>query len=505
MLALAAVLYPAWRESRQLTIAAARAPVGENRKGLWRRIYLDGILLVIGVIIFWQTAATGYQIVLAPEGVPSVSVHYEAFIGPLALWIGGILLALRLWEDGLAKGRRVLAGLVSPISQKLSGVVAASLGRQRKLVARGMVLVAMALSFAVSTAIFNTTYNAQSRVDAELTNGAAVTVTGSTIVPAAGKLVKLRALPGVVAAEPMQHRFAYVGNDLQDIYGINPQKIERVTRMANAYFANGNAKATLADLSRHQDGVLVAEETVRDFQLHPGDLINLRLQSGVDHQYHVIPFHYIGTVREFPTAPKDSFLVANASYIAQQTGMSAQEVVLMQTNGNPVKIAVAARKIVRDLAGVNVTDLESTSRTISSSLTAVDLRGLTRLELIFALILVTGAAGLVLALGLNERKRTFTILAAIGAKQRELGAFLWSEGLLILIGGGAVGTGLGLAIAWTLVKVLSGVFDPPPEFLTVPWGYLAGAAAAAAVSTALAIMGIHRRLQHPVVEELRNL
>lgn len=48
--------------------------------------------------------------------------------------------------------------------------------RQRVLVTRGVVLVAIAFSFAVSTAVFNTTYNAQSRVDAELTNGADVQV-----------------------------------------------------------------------------------------------------------------------------------------------------------------------------------------------------------------------------------------------------------------------------------------------------------------------------------------
>jgi putative ABC transport system permease protein len=30
----------------------------------------------------------------------------------------------------------------------------------------------------------------------------------------------------------------------------------------------------------------------------------------------------------------------------------------------------------------------------------------------------------------------------------------------------------GVAIAWTLVKLLTGVFDPPPEALSIPWTYL---------------------------------
>ena len=54
--------------------------------------------------------------------------------------------------------------------------------------------------------------------------------------------------------------------------------------------------------------------------------------------------------------------------------------------------------------GANVTDIGSTQRVISSSLTAVDLSGLTALELAFAILFVTGAMGLVLALGLAEAK-----------------------------------------------------------------------------------------------------
>ena len=64
-----------------------------------------------------------------------------------------------------------------------------------------------------------------------------------------------------------------------------------------------------------------SQETVNDFQLSSiGDTINLRLMSAKDHQYHKVPFHFVGVAREFPTAPKDSFLVANASYVAKMTG-----------------------------------------------------------------------------------------------------------------------------------------------------------------------------------------
>jgi putative ABC transport system permease protein len=228
----------------------------------------------------------------------------------------------------------------------------------------------------------------------------------------------------------MQHRFAYVGNDLQDLYGIDPLHIGEATDMSNAFFKGGNATATLNALAKQQDGVLVSDETVKDFQLNTGDQINLRLQSAADHQYHVVTFHLIGIVREFPTAPKDSFLVANSSYIAEQTGSNTGEIVLIKaaSGTSPDRLAEGVRSIVEQIPAVRVNDIGSTQRAISSSLTAVDLRGLTTLELAFAVLMLAGATGLVLALGLAERRRTFAILSALGARSNQLGSFLWSEG-----------------------------------------------------------------------------
>lgn len=504
-LALAAVLLPAWRTVRHGTVMRARMIVGRPRPPLWQRFYLDGIMLALAALMFWRTASTGYQLVLAPEGVPQTSVAYESFLAPLGLWLGVALLTLRLWNTGLLHGRRALTTLLRPIAGRLANVAAGSLGRQRAVQTRGVVLVALACAFATSTAIFNTTYNAQARVDAELTNGADVQVRGSTAAPASAKLGELAALPGVVAAEPLQHRFAYVGTDLQDLYGINPTQIGQAASMANAYFANGDAKATLAALAAQPDGILVSEETVKDFQLNPGDQLNLRLQQAGDNQYHIVPFHFIGVVREFPTAPKDSFLVANASYIAAQTGSSAAEIVLLHTQGDPGTVAQAVRAVVAPLAGAQVTDIGATQRTISSSLTAVDLRGLTRLELFFAILLMMGATGLVLGLSLTERRRTFAILAALGARANQFGAFIWSEGMLLLIGGCVIGITTGVGVAQMLVALLTHVFDPPPEGLAVPWGYLVLLASAAMIATGAAMAAAQRRSAQLVTESLREL
>jgi len=505
VLAVAAVLYPAWAGAQHSTVAEARAVIGRAGTPLWQQVYLDVTLLAISAAVFWQMARSGYAVVVAPEGVPQSLIAYQAFVAPLFLWIGAALLAIRLSEQGLARARRTLAGFLRPVAHGLGGVVAASLGRQRVRVARGVVLVAIAVSFAISTAVFNTTYQAQSIVDAQLTTGADVTVTAPPTSALNSVLAALRQIPGVVAAQPMLHRFAYVGNDLQDLYGIDPVRLGEATTISNAYFAGGDARAALAALAAHPDGVLVSAETVVTYQLSPGDRVNLRLQRASDRQYHVVPFHFVGIVREFPTAPKDSFLVANAGYIAQRTGTAAVDVVLLRTAGSIPEVAVQARGLVRSIPGAAVTDINSTQGTISSSLTAVDLRGLTRLELIFAVLLVAGATGLILALGLAERRRTFAILAALGAADHQLGAFLWSEALVIAGGGALIGTVVGFGMAQMLVTLLTGVFDPPPQSLSVPWIYLAVLAAAAIASVAGAVLGAHAVSRRSIVDALRNV
>jgi len=503
-LSLAAILIPAWHDARSSTIAVARRPIGERRTPLWARIHLDLAALALAAAIYWRSAAGGYQVVLAPEGVAATAVDYTAFLTPVLLWTGLALLAMRLVGTGLLHGRPIIAWGLRPVAGRLADIVAATFARQTRRLVTGVGLAALAFAFAASTAIFNATYEAQARVDAELTNGADVTVTGTSAAPASPLLDSLSRLPGVAAAQPMQHRYAYVGTDLQDLYGIDPTRIGSATAMSDAYFANGDARATLADLARMPDGVLVSQETVNDYQLSRGDVINLRLQSAADHQYHVVPFHIVGVVREFPTAPKDSFLVANAAYISQQTGSSASEIVLLRSNGDPARVALAARNETANLPGLKVSQIGDAVALIGSSLTAVDLAGLTRLELIFALVMLAASGGLVLGLGFADRERSFAVLVALGARPRQLGAFLWSEAALVTGAALVLGLGAGTLIAHVLVKLLTGVFDPPPQTLSVPWAYLVALVATAAGAALLAATSEAIRSRTHVTEKLRG-
>lgn len=481
------------------------APVGKHDTAVpaWRRLWLDIGLLAVALAVFWQSSATGYQVVTAPEGVATATVDYKAYLAPGLMWIGLTLLLMRFLLAFMGGGRSVLRVVVSPLAKNFSGIVTAGMKRERIRITKGVVLVALAFSFAASTAIFNATYEQQARVDAALSNGADVAVTGTVLDSASSELAKIAAVPGVAHAEPMQHRFAYVGTDLQDLYGINPTTIGRATAISNAYFTNGNAQATLTKLEATPNGVLVSDETVTDFQLKPGDTINLRLQTK-DRAYHPVPFTFIGVVREFPTAPTDSFLVANASYVAQATGISLTETVLVKTTGEPATVAGAIRSALGKNSLLKVTDIGEVAHRIGSSLVAVDLRGLTALELSFALPIIAGAVGLVFALGLEERRRNFAILLALGAQTRHLGAFLWSEALVVYTAGIAAGLTIGTGLAWILIKMMTHVFDPPPDALTIPWAFLALLAFVGLLAVCASVLVQLRKRSEPLSFAIRK-
>ena len=163
------------------------------------------------------------------------------------------------------------------------------------------------------------------------------------------------------------------------------------------------------------------------------------------------------------------------------------------------------RAILGATSGATVRDIEAQRQITRSSLTAVSLHGLTRLELGFALALAAAGAGIVLALGLAERRRVLAIATALGATPRQLGAFVWGEAGLILSGGLVTGALLGWAVALTLVKLLTHVFDPPPDAASVPWAYLVLVLAVTSVSVLVAGFTATQAARRGVLETIRQL
>ena len=122
LIALATVLAPAYRDLRQVSVAAGRMAVAPTTAPRWTRWGLDLVLLAGAGVIFWLTGRNGYQLVLAPEGVPGISVSYWAFAGPALLWIGAGLFAWRLVDLALGRGQDLVGRGLRPVAARLCSV-----------------------------------------------------------------------------------------------------------------------------------------------------------------------------------------------------------------------------------------------------------------------------------------------------------------------------------------------------------------------------------------------
>jgi putative ABC transport system permease protein len=178
---------------------------------------------------------------------------------------------------------------------------------------------------------------------------------------------------------------------------------------------------------------------------------------------------------------------------------------LVRSDGSPPAVAREVRHVLGPSSGAAIQDIDTQLKITLSGLTALDLSGLTRLELTFAFILAVAASGLVLALGLVERRRTFAIAAALGARSRQLASFVWSEAIFVTTGGLLMGVLSGWTLSFIITKILTGVFDPPPPHLFIPWAYLAALGAVTCGAIAVAGTSVIRATQRPAAGLIRDL
>ncbi len=453
-----------WRQSISASHRGSRRPT----KALWQRLYLDFFALALSGLIFWLTASTGFSAVVNPDSNPTLSLSVYMFFGPALLWIGATLLLVRLRGRGMAWAIRRVAGRRA---ERSPGFQLVSAGRRGPAINRGLVVLGLLLAFGVNLGIFTATYDQQASVDAQLTLGGDVVATAPPGVATQRNLpARIAAVPGVKAATAVDHSYAYVGPDLQDTYGIDPASFTKATSVRDSYFLGGTAADIMARLRARPDGILVSRETIGDYSLSLGDLLRLRVLDHRSGKFHVVPFHVVGVVQEFPSAPRDSFMVANLGYLEAADHAGGPNVVFAKA-GDPVATAarVAAATRADGTLVKNIT--QQTQRTVSS-ITTVDLRGIAKILEVFTIILAAAATGLFIALAHIERRHEFATMAALGARLSEIRSFVWSEGALVLIAGVVLAAGLGWLLSEMLIAMLQHVFDPPPDSLAIPWRYL---------------------------------
>ena len=480
-------------------ITAGRQELQRSRAPLWQRLYLDLIALAAGVAVYLLAGSAGIHPVISAEGNPTVTLALTSFVAPLLLWVGGALLLLRLTAVLLRRSGR-LAGALGRLLGPGGSLAVSSVSARVSAASRAIVVLALAIGFATSVLVFDATYRQQQLVDAELTLGADLKATPASATGSAA--VAHLAGPGIAATSPFVDRVVYVGPEAQDLLAIDAATLPAVSPLADSFFAGATSAAALDRLRARADAILVSAETAKDYSMVPGDKIRVRVPDATG-TLRTIEFTMVGIALEFPTAPKDAFLVANLSYVVAQTDNDRISFVLARADGD---VGHASAALGHRLgAGWQVTDLGTTTARLANSITSVDLSSLVALDLGFAVLIAAVGVGLFLAAGLADRRRELATLVAIGAEPGQLRASVIGETLLVAVAGLIGGLVAGGVVGLALLQILSGVFDPPPNLPAVPLAGIVAMTAAIGAALVAAVAVAERGLSRlSVVGALRE-
>jgi putative ABC transport system permease protein len=344
--------------------------------------------------------------------------------------------------------------------------VPSAVRHRRQIIVRGSALLAAALGLGLSTAVFTTAHDQQSRLDVALTVGTDVSTTalpGTDSSPAQARIID--GAPPVAAVKPLVRRFAFVGPDLQDLFGIHPPGLFRVLWPSRThsfwdrqfirrwrpwpppgtqYSCRTSRSATTIRMSGTKSGCVCLSDlptTCRSPSTSSGSSANLRLHPR--------------TVSSWPTP----------TLWARWTGHSVPSLYLVASS-DPVRTAAYLQATLG--RGWNVQDITSARSSVVSvsGLAATDHHALAHLVLRFAIAFA--CSGPALGIGIAERRRSLTVLAAVGTPSRQRSRFLVADGGTMIVRGALSGLAIGVPVGHLLVAMLRGTFDRAPDGLAEP-------------------------------------
>ena len=518
------------------SFAAMRREITQERRTarrveappLWKRIYLDVILLVAAAIVLAVTQYNGGFKLKGVEGA-AVQLSFYIFLAPFFTWIGVILLTLRLVESGLQAAAAQVATGYRRLFGEIGEVAGKSVARRAPRISAATAVIALTLSFGVSLALFQQTYSSEKRLDAQYIIGADVRFTPALNTPQTPDFATQLQIPGVQGVTAVARDIqALVGWEKNTVYGIDVASFRQTAYLPDSFFvdgaaqqtidamtnrttnyAPGNAQQVLDALANTPNGVIISVEQAEKYNILVGDPVLLRLYNRVTKEYHDVQAKTVGLFIYFPTSAQDSDFILNRAFMTGSSGNPAVDYFLLRTDGSVSKIQQVTDNLTsqyKNVMPVRVQNTETVIKTESSSLTSLNLGGLGAMERLYTLLVTSLGLGIFLLAMINEHRREFGAMRALGANLGHLRRFLFTEattiGGLSLIIGAVVGVGL----AYLLVMLLGVIFTIPAQHIAWPGMQLLLLAALVITGMTLSTLFSARQLATlKVVEALREL
>jgi putative ABC transport system permease protein len=500
----ALALFIPGRRALNGAIAHERRELAPAQEPRWRRLRLDLALLaaaVLAEIVVLRTGALD-----APPGSVfegrAVSLPSYLFLVPLLAWAGGVLLVVRVLF-AIALRLPLPPGFGSPAR----GLLQRSLRRRPWEIAAGAIALGLVIAFGTSLRAFIATYDSAKRGDAGFAVGADLRITPGAVAarrrPAEyASQLRVRGVSAVTPVASGVENSLLIGRYHRaraDLAAIDPETFGEAGRLSDSSFADASPEAAIAALRADRQGIIVNAATAEDLAISTGDRIRVTLAPGTPRE-RTRTFRVVARFTRFAGFASPPDLIAGLSAYRGTTTATRVSFYLARTHrhsGSALARVVAALRAgpgSHDALSIDTTD--SALARDQSSLTALDVRGLVDLGLLFTLLMSAAVIAVFVFGLLLARRREYVVLRAQGMHAREVGQVVLGEVALVGLAGLVSGLTAGAGMAFLLVQVLRPLFILPP-------GVTAGAGALATL--AVATVGAVIVCAHGAMAALRRL
>ena len=396
----------------------------------------------------------------------AVELSFFIFLIPFCLWLGTTLFMLRLLDGGLKRAGRPMAGLFSHLMGDLGDVAARYISRRSARISSSVTVIALTLSFGVSLVTFGNTYSTERRLDSQYVVGSDLRVTPALTTPQNADFAGQLQVPGVAAVTGItRDTQALIGAEKNTVYGINVAEFRKVAYSPDSFFET-SAAATFDALANTPNGVIISREQADKYNIVLGDPVLMRLYNRLTNQYADVKALAVGFFSQLSTSSQDSDFILNRDFMTRSSGNVYMDFFLVKTDGREATINAVHAALAIQFANqlpIRIQDTNTVINADAKSLTALNLSGLQTVEVIYTLLVISLGLAIFLLAMVNERRREFGAMRALGTTLGQLRQFLFAEaatiGLLSLV----IGLILGAGLAQLLVLLLRIVFTVPTQ------------------------------------------
>ena len=257
-------------------------------------------------------------------------------------------------------------------------------------------------------------------------------------------------------------------SDPANMLAVDPYSFGNVAPLYDSDFNDMTAEQSLRMLIEEPESVLLSEDMADFLQAEVGDTLHVLLERGSNQQTEITQI-IKGTFKRLPGCPDGAHALMSIYLYSNKIQDKAPDFFLASVQDDQVDDFTSIEKELTNSAGKFFAyRFESRFTVLSkdqSSLAALNIAGLVKLDSIFAFVMAIVTIGIFVFGLLFQRRREYITLKAQGLKPNIIRSLIAAEAGSVALGGCISGILVGILMGFYFVKVLQPLFVHTPIYI----------------------------------------